>query len=329
MKKVTLDDIAKACGVTKGAVSRALADKYNVGAETTYLIKQTALEMGYDFKKLKISKTTNKRALILCPSRLFFKENFWISIIKSLTDRLSQNGLNAEYFIFDDENIRESLENQKNFNYCCFIIIHYNTKELMNELTRKSIPIVVIDPKFDCIGAMSFKFSNFDSSYQATQTFINKGHKRIAFYGSNEHSSSFKERYNGYISCISCYPDVEHREIIFDNSNKCYADNTRFREMLKEFKPTAVMCANDLIALNAYKVIKTLGLKIPSDVSVIGFDNIADSLTAKPKLSTFDIPLKQIGVVAAEYVINLIKKDDITFSEIVVRCDYIERESVK
>ena len=56
MKKVTLNDIAKACNVTKGAVSRALAGKYNVSEDKTYEIKQKAIELGYNFEKLKINK---------------------------------------------------------------------------------------------------------------------------------------------------------------------------------------------------------------------------------------------------------------------------------
>lgn len=329
MKKVTLNEIAYACGVTKGAVSRALSDKYNVSADTTYLIKQKALELGYDFKKLKISKSANKKSLIICPSRLFFKEKFWITIIKSISDKLSQNGISAEYFIFDDNNLSSMLNDLKASNYNSFVVIHYNLKEIIDFLIKKPIPVIVVDPKYPFKGTTNVKFSNFDSTYDCAQKLIDKGHKRIAFYGSNEHSTSFKERYNGYISCISYDKNIDHREVIFDNTNKDYADNKSFEKMLIEFKPSAVVCANDLIAQNAYKVIKSLGLKIPEDVSVVGFDNIAESTTMTPQLSTFDIPLIQIGHVAAEYLINTVKHHSVTFSEIVVKCDYIERESIK
>lgn len=329
MKKVTLEDIAKECGVTKGAVSRALAGKYNVSKEMTYMIKKKALEMGYNFNKLKVSKKVNRKVLILCPSRLFFKENFWITIIKSSADKLSESGINTEYFIYDENNIEDSLANLNKGHYCAYIVIHYNVRALMDALSKQCIPTVVVDPKFYGGDATYIKFSNFDSSYKATQYLIDKGHRRIVFYGSNEHSTSFKERFNGYISAVNSYENIEHYEIIFDNSNKYYADNEKFKKALQDFKPTAVVCANDLIAINAYRVIKALGLKIPDNISVVGFDNVQDAENINPKLTTFNIPLKEIGEETADYLINIIEKNKISFSEVVVRCAMIERESVK
>lgn len=327
MSKVTLEKIAKECGVSKGAVSRALADKYNISEETSYRIKQKALELGYSFSKLKVNKNQNRKVLILCPSRLFFKEDFWQSIVKSIADRLSKSSINTEYFIYDENDISASLSNFKKVSYRGFIVIHYNNEELMMELAKHHVPTVVIDPKFECNDVTVIRFSNSNSVNKATRLLIDRGHKRIAFYGCENHSTSFNERYEGFMSALN--DKVEHKELLFNNSTKDYADNIKFKKLIQEFKPTAVICANDLIAINAYKVIKTIGLKIPDDISIIGFDNVELSEKVNPKLTTFNIPLKQLGIEAADYLINVIEKRRLDCSEIVVRCEYIERNSVK
>lgn len=329
MKKVTLSQIAEACGVTKGAVSRALADKYNVSPETTYAIKQKALELGYNFNKLKINKEVSKKVLILCPSRLFFKEDFWQTIIKAASDRLSKSMINTEFFIYDENNIKESLINLKKAKYKGFIVIHYDNEELMDELSKCCVPTVIIDPKYDSQDGTLVRFSNYASFKSATNYLIKLGHKRIMFYGSNSHSTSFKERYDGYCSAINDKKEINHIELDFDNKNRDYAADNEFKKIIQDFKPTAVLCANDLIAISAYKVIKSLGLKIPDDISIIGFDNVKESERLRPKLSTFDIPLKEIGDEAAGYLIKVLQKNKINYAEVVVRCEFIERESVK
>lgn len=328
MKKVTLIDIAKACNVSKGAVSRALADKYNIGEEASYKIKQTAIELGYDFSKLKINKTVNKKVLILCPSRLFFRENFWQTIVKSAADRLSKSSIHTDFFIFDENNITESLSNFKKVGYKGFIVIHYNVKELMDEIAKQCLPTVVIDPVYSNSDTTNVRFSNFDSSHKATKLLL-KNHNRISFYGIANHASSFDERYDGFMKAISEEKDIANKNLLFEDKNNDYSDNEKLKKLIQEFKPTALVCANDIIALNAYKVIKALGLKIPEDISVIGFDNIQESAKVNPRLTTVNIPLVEIGDEAASYLLNVIQNRHVICSEIVIRCDLVIRESIK
>ena len=78
---------------------------------------------------------------------------------------------------------------------------------------------------------------------------------------------------------------------------------------------------------SAIKTINRLGKKVPEDISVIGFDNIRTGDFMTPRLSTFNIPRQEIGEEVAKYVANSIKSHQIPYSQIVIRCDFIERES--
>ena len=92
---------------------------------------------------------------------------------------------------------------------------------------------------------------------------------------------------------------------------------------------TAIVCANDIIAMNAIKTIYKLNKRVPEDISVIGFDNIRTGEYMDPRLSTFNIPRQEIGEEVAKYVANSIKSHQVALSQIVIRCDYIERDSNK
>lgn len=331
MKKPTLDQIAKECGVTKGLVSRALGGKNNVSDATREKIIRKATELGYDTSKLKVHKVSSNRVLLIGSSRILFKEDFWQPIITAISSTLSRSNLIVEYFAFEEDKIDEALLKKLKESSCsAFIIIHVAPQEIIDALVDKRKPIIIVDPKTFHSEATQFKFSNYDSSYLAVRRLIEQGHRYIAFYGSDSHSQSFRERHEGYMACMeSNKGKVTPCSIIFNNDKKYYSDEEMLTNALNTHPITAIVCANDIIALNAIKVINRLDKKVPDDISVIGFDNIRAGEFTSPKLSTFNIPRQEIGEEVAKYVANSIKSHQIAYSQIVIRCDFIERESNK
>lgn len=329
MKRPTLQQIAQECHVTKGLVSRALGGKNNVSEATRDRIVRKATELGYDTSRLKAYKASSNHVLLIGSNRILFKEDFWQPIITSISSTLSRNNLIMEYFVFDEDNIDESLlKKLKESSYSAFIVMHVTPKAIMDVIINKHKPTAVVDPKTFYSEATQFKFSNYDSSYMATQRLIEQGHSHIAFYGSDSHSISFRERHEGFMACVENYKGiVKPYSIIFNNEKKNYADEEMFLNAINNNPITAIVCANDIIALNAIKSINRLNKKVPDDISVIGFDNIKTGEFVSPKLSTFNIPRQEIGEEVAKYIANSIRSHQISLSQIVIRCDYIERES--
>ena len=211
-----------------------------------------------------------------------------------------------------------------------YIVIHVTPKSIMDVIINKKKPTVVVDPKTFYSEATQFKFSNYDSVYLAVQRLIEQGHTNIAFYGSDSHSTSFRERHEGFLACMDANKDkAKAYSIIFNNDDKYYENKEMLIDALNNNPITAVVCANDIIALNAIKTIEKLNKKVPDDISIIGFDNIKTGEFISPKLSTFNIPRQEIGEEVAKYVSNSIKSHQIVYSQIVIRCDFIERESNK
>ena len=331
--KVRLEDIAQACGVTKGLVSRALAGKYNVGDETRNIIMQKAVELGYDFAKLRVKNKKNS-VVIVVSSSILLKEDYWQPIIKNMYATMNRSSVKMEYFVFDGDNIDvEEVKKLKDNPCLAFIILHKNPDVVFKELVKLKKPIIEFDPKFmHATGSTQIKYSNYTSIYDATQKLIDYGHKHICFYGSDMHAMSFRERHEGFLACIdnNANKNISGYSVNFDNSNQQYGDERMLRKMLTNNPEiTAIICANDICALHAYEVVKNMGKSIPEDYSIIGFDNIQDGRTATPSLSTFNVPREQIGDEIGLYVNRLIQNNRPQYSEFIIRCDFVERESIR
>jgi len=333
-KSVRLEDIARECGVTKGLVSRALAGKYNVGDETRNVIMQKAVELGYDFKKLRTKTNKKTSVVIIVSSTILMKEDYWQPIIKNMYATLNRASIKLEYFVFDSDNI--DLEHVKTLrdNPCiAFVVLHKNPDVIFKEIRKFNKPIIEVDPKYiHSTGVTQIKYSNYTSIYEATNILINYGHKNICFYGSDMHAFSFRERHDGFNACIAnnFKNGVRGFEVNFDNTDLQYSDNKMLRDtLMKNPQITAIVCANDICALNAYKVIAKMGKEIPEDYSIIGFDNISDGKYVIPTLSTFNVPREQIGDEIGLYIIRLTQENKPQYSEFTIRCDFIERDSVR
>lgn len=331
--RVTLEDIAQACGVTKGLVSRALAGKYNVGDEKRNIIMQKAVELGYDFEKLRTKTKKKNSVVIVTSSSILLKEDYWQPIIKNMYAMLNRSSVKMEYFVFDDDNIDlNSVRSLKDNPCLAFIILHRNPDAIFKELVKFKKTIIEFDPKYmHATGSTQIKYSNYTSIYDATQKLIDYGHKNICFYGSDTHAMSFRERHEGFLACIDINKKLANGySVIFDNSDQQYGNEQMLMEMLNNHPEiTAIICANDICALNAYVTIKKMGKRIPEDYSIIGFDDIQKGREATPTLSTFIVPREQIGDEIGLYINRLIQNSRPQYSEFIIRCDFIERESIR
>ena len=334
MKKVRLEDIARECHVTKGLVSRALAGEYNVSDKTRNLIVQKAVELGYDFSRLRSKNKARKTVMLVTADTILLKEDFWQPILEHLGAVLNRSSIDLEYFIYKQDGVdRDALAALRDSPCLAFITLHVNPDEVFNALLAYGKPIIEVDPKImHTRGSTQVKLSNYNSMYEAVEHLYDYGHRAILFYGSDMHAMSFRERHEGFKAAVEDYRDkgLVGYEAMFDNSTLQYADNPLFEKTLREHPDiTGILCANDLCALNAYKSIEALGKSVPGDYSVIGFDNIKACTRAIPSLSTFNVPREQIGEEIGRYVIGLMSGDRPQYSVFVVRCSYIERDSVR
>ncbi len=333
MKRVTIQDIADKVGVTKGLVSRALRGKYNVSEKMREEITGTAVAMNYDFGKLRAKTKKRGKCMLIMTSNTLLKRDYWQPIIRAITATLDERHINLEYLIYDENGITaDDVAKIKAMDVSGFIFMHNNPETLVRAAEKTNLPVVVIDPKKVMSGRhLQIKYSNFNSVYDLTKLLIACGHRDILFYGPKGESTSFNEREQGFCVCMadSESQGVVAHEILFENSNGQYADNERFTQFLScHDGVTAIVCANDIIAINAMKSIAKLNKKVPDDYAVVGFDNISESAFDNIGLTTVNVPREELGAEAARYIINHINNKQIKYSQIVIDCETVIRRSI-
>lgn len=331
---VTVSAIADALGVSKGLVSRALTGKTNVSSDMRNAIIKKAIEMGYDFDRLR-TKLKRRNVLLVMTSDMMLKEEYWQPIILSIASTLDERNINLEYFIYDEDSLsEEQLQGLVRSDIRGYIFMHNNLERALEEVEKTSYPIVIVDPKRVLMGkTLRVKYSNHDSVYSLVELLVENGHKHICFYGSKTWSVSFAERCQGFDDCIAMHEKegVTGYHVLFDNLDRQYADNEAFEGFLqKNPQITAVVGANDIIALNAMQSLRRMGRRVPEDVSITGFDNLTRCEYISPALTTVNVPRKEIGEEVAKYLIDHINApSNVCYSQIIIDCDLMVRDSIK
>lgn len=332
--KTIMQDIAKIAGVSPGTVSNALNDRKGVGKDTKAKIIKIAEEMGY----FKDSKKNEGKVIRL----IKYKKNghvvadtpFFSSLLEACEKECRRNGyeLLISQVVYG-EHTKEDVHKIVNHHKIDGILLLATE---MDESDFKyfegiEIPIVVIDSYFKEKNYDYVLINNTKGAYSATKYLIDKGHKNIGLLGSNIEIKNFKYRLEGYKKTLDTF------EIEFNESNNVYVDPT-IEGAYKDFKiyleqnrdnlPSAFFALNDIIALGAIKAMNEMEISVPTDVSIVGFDDIPFSSYSNPGVTTIKVHNETMGKTAVKRLIEKIEDDLEITSKIEINTELIERDSV-
>ncbi len=310
MKRANIQDVAKLAGVSPSTVSRALNSFPGISERTRQKVIEAAKKLNYKpnyrGQILTTRSTKNIGLLITDITNPFFPE-----LVRGAEETASE----SSYTILLG-NTSESVE--KETNYLDFFSrgpvdgVIISASRIPNEhiinLAEEGLPIVVINrilehPKISYISTDMEK-----GGYLATKHLIELGHIRIAFINGPSHSEAAKRRFLGYKKAlteakIEYDPDLASFNIPVAESG--------YREAIKLLNtknpPTSIFTYNDLMAFGVMKAVKDLGLKIPDDLSIVGFDDIFFSSFTDPPLTTIRQLKEELGKKAVELLLELMK----------------------
>lgn len=246
--------------------------------------------------------------LMLPPGTIAALDSFLTNTIKHLSTALEQNGYNL--MIFNNENydltqLRVLHSEGKLSGVILFSPSKTETSKIEN-MGKGPIPAVVLFSHFE--GIDSFTCDNEHGGFMATKHLLDSGRTKIAFvHGHPSWMDSF-DRFSGYARALE-ESGVKMRPEFVKNA---YYDFNKAKiavmELLSQWnKPDAVFCANDKMAIGALAAITEMGLRIPGDVAVVGFDDILENQYAVPPLTTLSQPLKDIIDRAADRIMMKIE----------------------
>lgn len=326
MSNITLRDISKALNISVSTVSRALTDSHEIGEETKKLVLAYAKEHNYVpnrmARSLKVGKTRSIGVVICSIDNSF---------VAQMLDGIDQACTESGYQII----IMQSKESYEQEKACINLLYASGVDGIMispslqttdfshlKELQVQGFPIVLFDRTTEELTAHKITANNVKGAYQATAHLILSGHTRIGHLNSKSTLAITRERFEGYKQALADH-QIAYEEDLVKFCNTAINENAdenvaKAMEELLAQKPQAIFTATDLLSTKALAYLNKNGYKVPEDISLIGFSNSDLAPILNPPLSTVRQPSRQIGELAAQTIINLVKGKDIGPAETVL-----------
>ncbi len=329
---VRLKDIALRIGVSVMTVSKALRDEPDVSAATKARIKTLAEQMGYmpdsSAKGLRL-KTTNLFGLVI-PS---ITNPIFARIIFAIEERAHELG----YDILlahslnkperEESCIRHLLSRRVDGLFISPVYRFEAEARIYQEILVRKTPTVLLGPPAPfCKTFPSIEIEEALASYNATQHLLKLGHKRIAYLTGPPVAPWAHERFEGYRRALrEAGLDVDDR-LVFQSGSTIEDGTKAALQMLNEScKATAVQAVNDLVAIGCAETLIAQGIKIPEDISIVGFGNFLTAEYFRVPLTTIRQPKFRLGVAAVEMMMSLIRGERVQPKRL--SAELIERES--
>lgn len=331
----SIKDIAKICGVSVATVSKALNDKDDIGEETKKRIKEVAKENGYFpqyyARAIRMNKSFNIGVLFVDEAMSGLTHDYFANILNSFKVTAESKGYDITFI-----NSNKRYRNGKTYLEHCryrgldgvmIACIPFENPEVI-ELLNSDVPVVTIDYKFD--GRVSIMSDNVTGMRELTEYVISMGHTKIA-YISGEMSAVTNQRLESFNEVVAAHHltiPMEYRVTSGYRNLKKAAEYTRQLLELPE-PPTCILYADDYSAVGGINQIREMGLRIPEDISVAGFDDIFVARQLAPRLTTVFQDSEKIGKKAAEKLIALIENKNVSMKPVKIKTELKQGASVK
>lgn len=339
MKKnrTTLKDIALQLNISVSTVSRSLNDHPNINPETKKKVKDLAKKLDYHpnlFALNLLQKKTNIIGIIVPEITSYF----FSSVITGIQDVLRDTEYNL-LISQSEESFKEEvaiIENFRNVGIDGLLVSPTSkTKKFkhFSKLMERGIPVVVFDR--DCPGLETDKVlvDDYDGAYQAVDYLVKSGCKRIAHLAGPSNLSTAQHRLNGYLDALKENNIPINEDYI--QHVKGFTHEAGIKPTKKLFQletpPDAIFAVNDCIAISAMYAAKMLKLKIPEDISIVGFDDEPHSSYFTPALSTLWQPVYSLGILAVKILLQRISEENkpLKFRHEIFKPELIIRDSSK
>lgn len=313
--RITMNEIAKLAGVSKATVSRVLNDsECGVGEQTRVRVKKIAEELGYSVEQTEKKNLSFTRYIALILPDI--TNPFFADLAKSVEQSLRRKGYSLVLantdFSEDNEaaQIRELMV--KRLEGILLVPSGIRAREEHDLPRRYQIPMVLLDRKLEGISDIPGVYSNNEyASVISCEHLIRKGARDIVFISGPLNVSTSIERFEGYKAVLAQHSIPFRPEMCRHGSYTVESGYNAVLELERSgISYSAILAANDLMALGALKAVREFGYRVPEDVQIIGFDNIEFSQYCEPSLSTMQQPTFDMGAKAVELLTGIIEKRD-------------------
>ncbi|MFF3925673.1 LacI family DNA-binding transcriptional regulator [Paenibacillus lactis] len=333
--KITMQDIADRLNISKNSVSQALSGKAGVSEETRRLIFRTADELGYVYTGSRkrsagqAEQTGGTGSIALVATDFAFSmRGFFGEIYLTIEKEVQKRGKSLQIQsiskqMMDEEALPAFIEQRE---VDGILILSHLSTDYMNKLVDTGIPTVLIDHHHPDVHADAILTNNRFSAYRAVKYLSELGHSRMGFIGNTSFSPSYYERLEGF--------HLAHHELgLTVNPEWIVSDALEDPEFLEKRigamreQPTAWFCVNDGLGFIVNSTVQNMGYQVPTDISIVSFDNGQLSRLATPKTTTMAVDLALFGQTAIRQLFWRMEQPEAPYMELLLPTTLIERDS--
>ena len=312
VKRVTLRDISELTGFSINTVSRALNDKEEVREDTRVKILAAAHKLGYRpnrlAKGLRSNKTGTIGVVVTDVANPFFS---------ALVKGIARAARDLDYSIIlqdsdedyagEEEAIQVLLAEQVDG---ILITPVQSQQQTIEHLAESQFPFVLVGRYFQELDTNYVVPDDYQGGFIATEHLIQQGHKRLAMVNGPLHISSARERFQGFSDALEKYGVPLDESLVVNGALTVEEGIDLSRPILKGVtRPSAVVCYSDFVAFGVMQAIREIGLLIPDDIAVVGFDDVRMSSCLQVPLTTIRSPKEELGRQAMQLLVDRLKKN--------------------
>lgn len=305
---VTIKDIARLAGVSPSTVSRALNDSSLISPTTKARVRQIAEELGYERNELArgLVKGTSRALGLIVPD---ITNPFFAEIARGVSDVAHAQGYGVLLCTTEGDLSRENeylrFLRRKRVDGLILSAVTMDDPNLP-ELLHGSIPFVLVSRLVQGLDAPFVVGDDKTGARLAVEHLIQLGHERIAFIGGPANVQSSRDRMETYQKVLKKHGLTAHTKwAVFADFTQAAGREAAQKMLRGRIRPTAIFAANDVIALGVMEAAEDLGLSIPQDLSLVGYDDISYAALPRIQLTTVAQPTYEMGRIAAEYLLAI------------------------
>ena len=327
----SIKEIAKEANVSPATVSKALNQRKDISEATRQRIIRIA--ESHDFvpsslgRNLKNQRTENIGVIFCRESQPLSANPFYSRVLEGIEAELAMNNYNLVLHLLPNDYTGTLPKMLREGQVDGVILAGVLRPDFIQRLRNLSVGAVLVDPKIVINDFSQILIDNEHGAFQAVEHLIRCGHKRIGFISGNLDRLSFIERFKGYKKALQYYKIEFEQELVQSGGLEQGYEHTR-KLIQMDNPPTAIFAANDINAIYGYKAVKDSGLRIPEDISVIGFDDIELAKISSPPLSTIRVYKEEMGSIAVRILLQIINNELGKPVITLVPTKLVERESV-
>ncbi len=329
-------EVAQKSGVSVSTVSLVINNKPGISAQTRQRVFSALKALGYqDYAPRgagKAKKQSIQFVLYKKHGQVVADTPFFADVLEGVDEQVKKHGYTLSViYINEGQGVEEQIGGILASGCAGYILLATEmTHKDIDIFTRLGVPFVVLDSYFEEIAQDIVVINNVQGAFLATCHLCEMGHNAIGHLKSRVPINNFYERKDGYKKALKYRKVSYNAEYVFavgSSVETAYADMKQHLASGRKL-PSAFFADNDIIAIGAVRALREAGVRIPQDVSIVGFDDIPMCEMLEVPLTTICVPKRYIGKVAVDRLVEILDGGSEACVKIEVSTDLVERASV-